>query len=167
MSYLNDDSLSYLISKIKDNFVSEAELTSALVNYLAADGSDFIVNPVIDLDDFGTGIALFQNSNSNIANCPMPNTDAIWLIISAGNSNTQIQIAYPLRHYSNPGADPLAPFSRYKTNAVWESWIHAGVGAINCSSNVTGYEGIYNLRIAQSGQSGDSGENGWITFVLE
>lgn len=60
------------------------------MNCLNSDGSKQFWNPVLDLDEFYTGISLF---NENVSNIPL---SAWWLVLSAGVKGTRVQIAWNL-----------------------------------------------------------------------
>lgn len=60
------------------------------MNCLNSDGSKQFWNPVLDLDEFYTGISLF---NENVSNIPL---SAWWLVLSAGVKGTRVQIAWDL-----------------------------------------------------------------------
>lgn len=65
-------------------------LNDGLANYLHLGGSDQFWNPVANLNDFYTGIALFSDG---VVNMP---TSGWFLVISAGTSTIRMQIAWHL-----------------------------------------------------------------------
>ena len=65
-------------------------LNDGLKNYLHLGGSDQFWNPVANLNDFYTGIALFSDG---VVNMP---TSGWFLVISAGTSTIRMQIAWHL-----------------------------------------------------------------------
>lgn len=69
---------------------SIAQINSNLANYLNFDGSKQFWNPVLDINKFYTGIALF---NETVTNLP---TKSWYLVLSAGVSDTRVQIAWEL-----------------------------------------------------------------------
>ena len=78
------------------------------MNFLKTDGSRQSFNPVLDLNEFYTGIALF---NGNVSNMP---TKEWHLVISAGVSGTLIQVAWNLWDGSM--------YVRHADNNVMRAW---------------------------------------------
>ena len=156
MSYLDENGLSYLISKIKANFLTSTDLNG----YLALNGGSSNYKTSGDLNSFQTGICLFASDGTTVSNCPISNVSATWLIIASGDGSREVQLAYPIISE----AIPLnSGFVRYKVNNTWSSWSTIGDGALSFESSVEGYEGTYGLKIASDASAAASG---WITFVV-
>lgn len=67
------------------------------------------LNPVTNLNDFNSGVALFT---SNPANAPFTSS---FLLIAGGNVADSFQIAYDTNN-NNP------PYSRKKQSGTWGNW---------------------------------------------
>ena len=67
------------------------------------------LNPVSDLNNFPSGVALFT---AVTLNKPF---DSSFILIAGGDSNNSFQIAYDMNN-NNP------PYTRKKTNNTWGSW---------------------------------------------
>lgn len=67
------------------------------------------LNPVSNLNDFSSGVALFTRT---VANRPFASSI---LLIAGGNATNSFQIAYDASN-NNP------PYSRRKQNGTWGTW---------------------------------------------
>ena len=67
------------------------------------------MNPVPDLNNFPSGLALFTNV---VINKPF---DSSFLLVAGGDSANSFQIAYDMNN-NNP------PYARKKQNGSWGSW---------------------------------------------
>lgn len=67
------------------------------------------MNPVQDLNNFPSGLALFTTATLNKP------FDSSFLLIAGGNSANSFQIAYDMSN-NNP------PYSRRKQSGTWGSW---------------------------------------------
>ena len=125
MSYLDENGLSALVQQIKDNFVSDSDLSTTLQSYLTKTGVSN-VNPVNSLNNFVTGLGIF--SSQEVADCPESSINNNWLVISAGDSaNVIVQVAFPI--YT--GSQTIYPYIRYKRSGQspeWWNWVRLGVG---------------------------------------
>ena len=70
-----------------------------------------VVNPVSNLNDFRTGIALFT-SGSGVTNLPNTNT---WFVISGGGTDTITQVAFDF-------FNKIPPNTRSYANGAWGAW---------------------------------------------
>ena len=87
---------------------SIAELNRNLINQK---GSTENVNPISDLNNFYTGIGLFNENTSN-----MPATiPGFWLILSGGGIGTTVQVAFNLGNFS-------IPKTRCCASNIWSDW---------------------------------------------
>lgn len=96
----------------------QQELSANLSSYLKLIGDQANVNPVNDLDDFITGIGLFNDyGGTTVDNFPYTYTDTSWaLVVSAGNtSGTVSQIAYDLHN-------GMPPRTRECSSGTWTAW---------------------------------------------
>ena len=84
--------------------------TPADLGVLALLGNQSNKDPVADLNDFVTGIAIFTTSATN-----SPNASYWWLVVSSGGSGTIVQTAY---HLNNT----IPPKVRYKSGGTWSAW---------------------------------------------
>ena len=104
---------------------------------LSLDGTQANVNPISNLNDFITGLAIFDPAG-NITN--LPNNNTWWLIVSSGNGiNTATQIAYPL-------SASYTPMTRTMSGGSWSSWktIQSNEkGSITLSSSWSGSNPYY------------------------
>ena len=101
-------------------------LSNIFGNFLNKRGTDVIINPVSDLNNFGTGIALF----TDVSNAPV--SGDWYLVISGGGNGTNVQIAYTM--FSK------VSFHRNCAGGVWSGWVRTddpcrieywnGVGAL-------------------------------------
>lgn len=86
-------------------------LHNKLNQFLDVTGSDIIINPVSDVNNFDTGIALFYN----VSNLP-PGND--WfLIISGGGDGTNVQVAYALGNLVG------GCYRRNRASNTWTNWV--------------------------------------------
>ena len=87
---------------------SITEINSNLIN---RKGSTENVNPISDLNNFYTGIGLFNEKTSN-----MPvTTPGFWLILSGGGIGTTVQVAFNLGNFS-------IPKTRCCASNIWSDW---------------------------------------------
>lgn len=96
----------------------QQELSANLASYLKLIGNQANVNPVTDLDDFITGIGLFNDyGGTTVDNFPYTYTDTSWaLVVSAGNTSGSVtQIAFDL-HNGEPAK------SRECSSGTWTAW---------------------------------------------
>ena len=80
------------------------------IGALALAGTQSNKDPVADLNDFVTGIAIFTTSATN-----SPNASYWWLVVATGGSGTIVQTAY---HLNNT----IPPKVRYKSSGTWSAW---------------------------------------------
>ena len=100
-----DGSLAKQISALNDGLKN---ISVESGNFLKTDGSRQFWNPVLDLNEFYTGIALFDGNVSN-----MPTKE--WnLVISAGVPGTLVQVAWNLWDGSM--------YVRHADNGVMKAW---------------------------------------------
>ena len=87
---------------------SITEINSNLIN---RKGSTENVNPISDLNNFYTGIGLFNEGTLN-----MPGTiPGFWLILSGGSIGTTVQVAFNLGNFS-------IPKTRCCASNIWSDW---------------------------------------------
>ena len=88
------------------------------VGALAKLGDTGNLNPVTDLNDFMTGIGLFNDAGgTTIDNFPYTSTETQWaMIVTAGNgTDTAIQVGYDLQGI-------IQPRSRHLVSGTWSGW---------------------------------------------
>ena len=151
MSYLDNTGLETLVNQIKTNFVTNTSLSNSLQNYFKKNGDNAVLYSSGNLNDFITGIGVFQNNVSggsgSITNAPEPTSSYSWLIISAGEINQLvIQLAFNLN-------TQMAPRMRIYSSGSWDGWEIFGTDTLNIGGSQ------YMLR------TGTSGAAGYITFV--
>ena len=82
-----------------------------IANYIPLNGSAYNYNPVADLNDFKTGIALFTSPTTN-----MPDAAGWWMVISTANAyGSSVQYAVHLYNTQNPKI-------RNQTSGNWSAW---------------------------------------------
>lgn len=122
-------------------------LSNVFGNFLNKLGTDVIIDPVSDLNNFGTGIALFSDSTANLP------SSTWYLVIAGGGNGTNVQVAYELYNHCQS-------YHRYCVGGAWSIWVRTddvcrleywnGVGALMPYGNVavfrmyddTGYASI-------------------------
>ena len=88
------------------------------VGALAKLGNIGNLNPVTDLNDFLTGIGLFNDAGgTTIDNFPYTSTETQWaMIVTAGNGiDTAVQVGYDLQGI-------IQPRSRHLVSGTWSGW---------------------------------------------
>lgn len=85
-------------------------LHNKLNQFLDVTGSDMIINPISDVNNFGTGIALF----CDVLNLPASDW---FLIISGGGNGTNAQVAYAL------GNQVGGCYRRNCVSNTWTNWV--------------------------------------------
>ena len=138
--------------------------TPSDINALDRLGRYSNVNPVSDLNDFVTGIGLFNdNGGTTIANFPYTyNTETAWaLVVCAGNgSNTNTQVAFDLFNF-------WPPRIRYMASGSWGAWsamttsATALKGAVPVASGGTGVTTLADIKTLLGIE-----DSGWITATL-
>lgn len=107
------------------------------MNCLNSDGSKQFWNPVLDLDEFYTGISLF---NENVSNIPL---SAWWLVLSAGVKGTRVQIAWDLWTGNK--------YFRREAAGVMGSWENQSyLGKFDVITTATGGTGTWEGRTVSS-----------------
>lgn len=84
-------------------------LSGKLNQFLDVTGSDMIINPISDVNNFGTGIALF----CDVLNLPASDW---FLIISGGGNGTNVQVAYSL-------TNSVGCYRRICAANTWSNWV--------------------------------------------
>lgn len=98
-------------------YTSVKNIHEILTNYLT--GQSILINPVSDLNNFKTGVALFWAEDGS---CNLPLTGASgatvwWMVISAGSGdNVTVQYAIPF------DSDQFHSYQRYGAYGTWGSW---------------------------------------------
>ena len=110
----------------------QGELSTALANYIPLDGDANNLNPVDDLDDFTTGIAVFHNTaGTPIANFPWTSGPDFALVVCAGDTAVgQYQIAFDSGNNEPPRMRACAA-------GTWASWVNLIVDPWTKSSTFT------------------------------
>lgn len=91
---------------------------------LKRNGSNGVLNPVTNLNDFRNGIGLFNSSSCT--NCPTGKSGAATLAVviamgaTAESSNNIVQIAFSLN--GNDNATSFLPKTRRCVNGTWSAW---------------------------------------------
>lgn len=86
-----------------------SKVNSNLGKYIKRDGSTEGINLISDLNNFYTGISMF---NENISNVP---DIGLWLVIAAGDRGTNVQVAFQLGNFSIPKI-------RFCASYEWSDW---------------------------------------------
>lgn len=128
-------------------------LSGKLNQFLDVTGSDMIINPVSDVNNFGTGIALFHN----VSNLP-PGGDDWFLIISGGGNGTNVQVAYKLYNHCQS-------YHRYCASGTWSEWVLTS-GCISMYKNAVSWFLPYgNIAVFRKEDDSDYGEVQASTFT--
>lgn len=115
------------------------------------------VNPVTELNDFVTGVGLFNDNNGSVSHFPYDaSTETSWALVVCGGdaSNTETQVAYDLYNF-------WPPRTRYKASGTWSAWTSMTAdatklkGAVPIANGGTGATtaaaALTNLGITDSG----------------
>ena len=138
--------------------------TPSDINALDRLGRYANVNPVTDLNDFVTGIGLFNDYNgTTVDNFPYnASTETAWaFVLSTGNgSNTASQLAFDIWN-------GYSPRERHLTSGTWSAWADMKVsatalnGAVPIGSGGTGVTTLANLKALLGVE-----DSGWIEVTF-
>ena len=96
---------------VYDDTEVKNSITEINKNLISRKGSTENVNPISDLNNFYTGIGLFNEETSNIP----ATTPGFWLILSCGSIGTTVQVAFNLGNFS-------IPKTRCCASNIWYDW---------------------------------------------
>ena len=138
--------------------------TAAQVEALALAGNQYLANPVDDLNNYATGLSLFNNASGRpVANFPYDSTVTQWALVVSGKADagTVFQVAWNLLGGSSPRFRNCA-------SGTWTAWkdvnasLYEPVGTLGIASGGTGATtaaaALANLGITDSG---------WIEVTFE
>lgn len=127
-------------------------LSNTLGRFLDVNGSDVIINPVSDLNNFGTGIALFGDSTANLP------SSTWYLVIAGGGNGTNVQVAYELWNHR-------LTYHRYCAGGTWSEWVLTS-GCISMYKNAASWFLPYgNIAVFRKEDDSDYGEVQASTFT--
>ena len=137
--------------------------TPSDINALDRLGRYANVNPVTDLNDFVTGIGLFNdNGGTTIDHFPYTYTDTAWaMVVTTGNgTNTAVQVAFDLQN-------SFAPKIRKMASGTWGAWANllSSVSALDAPVPISkGGTGATSLSAAQTALG--IADSGWVSATL-